>query len=161
MRSPHALLRADRFSKGITLSVLLSYSVVKEPTLARKGGHSAAALRPCQAGCFRRSEPIPADPDQVTHCLVFRVFGKNCLVLQEPRILRFCLSPVNRAPGIVITFSAPSLFQPALIRTDPLLQYSREPIPRLSYSYEHAQIVVHAGVTVGFSKNGGRLRDPA
>ena len=93
----------QRLSKESRCLSCLSYSVVKEPTLGRKGGHSAGPSRPCQAACLRAArEPIPVDP--------------------EPRELVLPAGLVTTGksvvPGTVITLSPHDLFQQPFLLKD-------------------------------------------
>ena len=133
---------------GITFVCLLSYSVVKEPTLRRKGGHSADPLRPCQAKCFRRGELIPVDPDT----------GNSRALLELERTTGCCLtagdadctSPPRcrqlQTPGTVLTDHSRLIFHPAPglpchrpmpQRPDPVLGSSTTARHRLLFQDSH------------------------
>lgn len=104
----------NRFSKGITLSVLLSYSVVKEPTSVERADILPdPPVRVKRKRSVRLSAPelLPLAADTATYARFPGWKDRNRGGLQGRRILGLPRCAVNYAPRTVTTSHPGPLFQ--------------------------------------------------
>ena len=136
---------AIRISKGITLSLLLSYSVVKEPTSA-KGRQSCQTLTSVSSGLVS----LPVKPTRLTRTrLPLRIAaGKdlraNCCFcrLQGPGIVCSRAAPLSTTASIAHNSVTPSLFHAAKIIHNSLAapRYSSSPLHNLLCRFELSSV---------------------